>query len=58
MHTYTTNSFISPGARVKPWLVVVGKELVEELIKGKDRNGKTGLNPSKDARRSEIASLA
>ena len=43
--------------RVKPWLLV-GKELEGqflELKKGKDRNGKTGLNPSKDVRRSEIA---
>ena len=30
-------------------------ELGGELKKGKDRNGKTGLNPSKDVRRSEIA---
>ena len=34
-----------------------GEELGGELKKGKDRNGKIGLNPSKDVRRSEIASL-
>ena len=49
-----TTAFILPGCRVKPWLVV-GKELGEELKKGKDRNGKTDLNPTKDVRRSEIA---
>ena len=52
MHTYTT-ALSHQG--IKPWLVV-GKELGGELKKGKDRNGKTGLNPSKDVRRSEIAS--
>ena len=39
---------------VKLWLV--GKELARqfsELKKGKYRNGKTGLNPSKDVRRSQ-----
>ena len=35
MHTYTTNSFISPGARVKPWLVVVAKKRSEELKKAR-----------------------
>ena len=38
--------------RVKSWLVV-GKELGGELKKGKERNGKTALNPSSDVRRSE-----
>ena len=31
---------------------MVGKELGGELKKRKDRNGKTGLNPLKDVRRS------
>ena len=55
IHAYVHNNFISLGSVIKPWLLV-GKELGGELKKGKDRNGKTGLNPLKDVRRSEIAS--
>ena len=47
--------------RVKPCLGWCGRrsQLGGQLLefkKGKDRNGKTGLNPWKDVRRSEIAS--
>ena len=35
MHTYKTNSFISPGARVKLWLVVAAKKLSGELKKAR-----------------------
>ena len=49
---------LSHQGKTLPWLVV-GKKLrgqLLELKKGVDGNGKTGLNPSKDVRRSEIAS--